>query len=524
MTGSVDTNGHGARGGATQDFEALAGPILRSFLNGKKATGDVVHKMDLVGFYLGAEGHRGAEGFRSQLESIYAKAKKSLEIVFVSLDESAEEYQSMTKAMPWWSIPFEAAGERKFTGDSCPLASLARKNRLDLSQPNLLLFNHEGFLISARGASLLLEHGTELLKCLEIQDDRESKNKMTSTSFLGFSLGLNWERRIQSATVLLFCMMVPMVVFFMTWTLILLIIPFTTLPTLVYIIWSTCIDTAPYDGSRTPILRKMPLWNYFRDYFPLELVKTADLDPSKNYMFCYHPHGILSLGAWGTFASDATGFPEKFPGIDRRLLTLNINFKVPVLREWLLSHGICEAGARSIQTILKKGPGSSVVLVVGGAQEALFTQPNHNHLYLTHRYGFVREAIKAGAQLVPCYAFGENDIYDTLFFEEGTWVYWLQVKVKKMLSFSMPIFHGRGLFFKKLPFILPFRRPMKVVVGRPIPVPRVHPEIDLRNSAWGRSIVKQVHGEYLKALRELWDEHKNLSVSGLERKNTLVLD
>lgn len=32
-----------------------------------------------------------------------------------------------------------------------------------------------------------------------------------------------------------------------------------------------------------------------KDYFPIALVKTADLDPSKNYVFGYHPHGKKSL-------------------------------------------------------------------------------------------------------------------------------------------------------------------------------------------------------------------------------------
>lgn len=51
-----------------------------------------------------------------------------------------------------------------------------------------------------------------------------------------------------------------------------------------------------------------------RDYFPIELIKTADLKPEKNYIFCYHPHGVISLGAISNFATEATGFSEKFPG------------------------------------------------------------------------------------------------------------------------------------------------------------------------------------------------------------------
>ena len=32
-----------------------------------------------------------------------------------------------------------------------------------------------------------------------------------------------------------------------------------------------------------------------KNYFPMTLVKTLDLDPSKNYVFGYHPHGEFNL-------------------------------------------------------------------------------------------------------------------------------------------------------------------------------------------------------------------------------------
>lgn len=40
-------------------------------------------------------------------------------------------------------------------------------------------------------------------------------------------------------------------------------------------------------------VRKSAWWQYLRDYFPVRLVKTAELSPNRNYIFGYHPHGIL---------------------------------------------------------------------------------------------------------------------------------------------------------------------------------------------------------------------------------------
>ena len=39
-----------------------------------------------------------------------------------------------------------------------------------------------------------------------------------------------------------------------------------------------------------------PLNKYFKDYFPIELIKTADLDPHGKYLLCSHPHGAMPAG------------------------------------------------------------------------------------------------------------------------------------------------------------------------------------------------------------------------------------
>jgi hypothetical protein len=54
----------------------------------------------------------------------------------------------------------------------------------------------------------------------------------------------------------------------------------------------------------------------------MRLHQVQALDPEKTYVFGYHPHGIISMGAAVCFATNACGFEEKFPGIDIRVLTL----------------------------------------------------------------------------------------------------------------------------------------------------------------------------------------------------------
>ena len=67
--------------------------------------------------------------------------------------------------------------------------------------------------------------------------------------------------------------------------------------------------------SHSEFMRKLPLFNLVKDYYPMSLEKTADLDPQKNYIFGYHPHAYISEGAVIAFQTDALGFRDKYPGI-----------------------------------------------------------------------------------------------------------------------------------------------------------------------------------------------------------------
>lgn len=73
--------------------------------------------------------------------------------------------------------------------------------------------------------------------------------------------------------------------------------------------------------------------------FVLQLIKTHDLLPSRNYIFGYHPHGIFCFGGFCNFGTEATGFSKKFPGIKPSLATLAGNFRFPILRDYLMSGG-----------------------------------------------------------------------------------------------------------------------------------------------------------------------------------------
>lgn len=147
-----------------------------------------------------------------------------------------------------------------------------------------------------------------------------------------------------------------------------------------------------------------------------------------------------------------------------------------------------------------RAPGSSIVIVVGGAQEALDTHQGTSDLTLNKRKGFVRVALQTGASLVPVFGFGENNTYFCAENPEGSWIRKLQERSLRFMGFSLPLFHGRGVFNYDMG-LLPFRTPLTIVVGKPIEVPKI--------SAPSREDIHKYHALYVKGLIELYETHKD---------------
>ncbi|KAG1863551.1 diacylglycerol acyltransferase-domain-containing protein [Suillus subalutaceus] len=272
-----------------------------------------------------------------------------------------------------------------------------------------------------------------------------------------------------------------------------------------YLIWIFCIDKSPAYGNRlTPWFRSLKIWQYFAEYYPASLLKECDLPADRPYVFGYHPHGsLVSLqGALATFATEgkSTGFSKAFPGIKPHLLTLTNNFNIPLYREVIMALGISSVSRESCSNILSSGPGQAITIVVGGAAESLSARPGTADLTLKRRLGFIKVAIQHGADLVPVFSFGENDIYNQMPNEKGTTIYALQKKFQNMFGFTLPLFHGRGLLNYNLG-LMPYRRRIVSVIGRPIHVQRCEkPSLEE---------VERVQRMYIEELTRIWNSYKD---------------
>lgn len=255
--------------------------------------------------------------------------------------------------------------------------------------------------------------------------------------------GIPFERRVQTATVLVWVFLLGNCLSIFFWS---LWLPFLWPLHFAYLIYLWRDQSPEHGGRRSDWFRRLSCWNYFAGYFPVKLVKEAELDAKKNYVFGYHPHGIISMGAFANFATEATGFSELFPGIQPSLLTLTTNFKFPIYRDIILACGIASVSRDSCERILSSGPGRSIVIVIGGAAESLSARPGIADLTLKRRLGFIKLAIRHEADLVPTFSFGENDLYDQVDNSNGSRLYKIQKKMQKMLGFTLPLFHARGIF------------------------------------------------------------------------------
>ena len=273
------------------------------------------------------------------------------------------------------------------------------------------------------------------------------------------------------------------------WVLYLLYVALDTTPSKGGYSWAPPVDSKTVEYG----MRRLFWYKAMANYFPVHLVKTVDL-PATNgddkkkqknaYLFAYHPHGVIGVGACSTLLTNATDFDLKFPGLPRRFATLNVIFLIPIFREYLLLMGFVSADKSSLRRVLHRR--ESVVLLPGGAAEALMANPKSFQLHLQQRKGFIKLAVETKTAIVPVLGFGENQTFKIYNPPKGSFLAKLQAMLCKWFSFSTP--------FITSPF--PQRKRVHVVVGKPV---------HFDDSPLS---IEECHAHYLKAVEELYNQHK----------------
>ncbi|CAG9794974.1 unnamed protein product [Diatraea saccharalis] len=270
---------------------------------------------------------------------------------------------------------------------------------------------------------------------------------------------------------------------------------------ILYALYNNC-SAGFYSHSRSDWYRSWRIWKYCVEYYPIKLVKTVDLDPTKNYLAPSHPHGLLTLSQWLTVSSTAVGFEDTFPGLTAHMVSVPTRWGIPFEREIFVYGGGVMGTEECILYHLnsKKFKGNFVLMNPGGSAEVMLTRNDSYNLYLKNRKGFVRVALKAGASIVPVINFGENKMFDGVAYGADTLLGRFQRWVRDYTKFALIAPSGRG-FFQYSFGMIPYRVPINVVVGAPIDVPQV---LDPT-----REQIDEVHGKFVQAITDLFHEHKH---------------
>ncbi|TMW64451.1 hypothetical protein Poli38472_013073 [Pythium oligandrum] len=256
------------------------------------------------------------------------------------------------------------------------------------------------------------------------------------------------------------------------------------------------------DGGQWDAFRQMGIWQTSANFLGIKIIREQALEAGKRYIFGYHPHGIIVMSRIATYGGN---WEKLFPGIEYRVLGASTMFWVPFGRDLCLWLGGVDASRSTAEKVLKSN--KSITVFPGGVPEIFLTDPKskENVLVLKKRLGFVKLAIRQGADLVPCFVFNEKFLYKV----------WNPPKAliaffRKTLQIPLIFFWGRFLW---MPLQPPKEKTFGIVYGKPIAVTQNENPTDEE--------LHTVHAKYMAEIERLFNDYKK--TFGYDDDETLVI-
>ena len=232
--------------------------------------------------------------------------------------------------------------------------------------------------------------------------------------------------------------------------------------------------------------RQIPKYFYYEEYH--EISDQEILASGKNYICGSHPHGVFSfvgVCAGVTTVNAPDGFGSKLTTVVPTAAATVVK-KFPVLKDVLGVFGVIDASGATLAKRLVR-PMSSVVIYVGGMVELFYSSPKREVVFLKKRKGFIKMALRTGADVIPLYLFGNTTVLSAL--TSGP-----LASLSRKLGVSVTFFWGR--------FGMPLPKAVRLVYarGRPLGMPHIPEPTDEDVDRW--------HAEYCNKLTELFDAYK----------------
>jgi len=246
------------------------------------------------------------------------------------------------------------------------------------------------------------------------------------------------------------------------------------------------------NGLRPDLAKAWPTIRFVGEggaaYFPAKSICKAKLSKEKAYILAAWPHGLLGGGGQFCFVDlHLQGFHTTFTGA-------SVIQYIPFLRRFMRLCGTADVSKKSLSKVLRPEahPYSVAHLVVGGIAEMFYGSQGVEQIVLAKRKGFIKLAMQTGAAIIPSYTFGTNQMYYRPCGPKS-----LLAKLSSVLQVSVTPWCGRWY----VPFSpVPFKVPVLSVLGEVFELPH---KAEPTNEE-----VEEHHARFCKAMKQLFDEHK----------------
>ena len=256
------------------------------------------------------------------------------------------------------------------------------------------------------------------------------------------------------------------------------------------------LEFSEFKGNRklylyNPILKNLSsLFNFIGNYKIINDNKCIEND--KQYLIAIHPHGLFPVGTLGTLGLPiCKNIKNVFPLLLSNNLFVGIAsfcFYIPLLRDLFLFTGAIDCSKPIIEKFIKNH--YSIALLIGGAEEAKFSDCGNTNLILKSRKGFLKLAIENNLTLLPIYTLGNNNIYKSYDIDFYNIFYYF----KKATGIWFP----RGkIIFKKIDFAS--------IIGKEIVVEK--------KIEYNSNDIIDLQNKYINNLDELFEKYKYLDIS-----------
>lgn len=194
-------------------------------------------------------------------------------------------------------------------------------------------------------------------------------------------------------------------------------------------------------------------------------------------LYCIHPHGMYTVGALMLL--------RERPDVRLCVGTFLYNF-APLFRMLpdMLGLKVGSVGKTWLAACMAEGV-DNLAIVPGGFHEATISCRGHERVFLRTRKGFVKYALRHGYDLVPCYNFGESDLFSNV---QGMWRRRFALNsldIPAVLPWGVPLLPA-----------LPRRRALVMAIGQPVYMPHIENPT--------KEEVERHHARYVMALKKLY--------------------